>query len=88
MMQSKVKQTEEEREASRAAFRTIVDKVLPLATRIKKAMEAKKIVRARILCPEHPKDGEPKYIWASLNERRNHLHMACEDSTCTMRFME
>ncbi len=64
-------------------FGDIIEKVLPMADRIKKALIAKGKRKGWTKCPEC---GEK--IHAVLAGSRNHLHMACETKGCCMRVME
>ena len=67
----------------------VIAKVLPFAGKAKQRMRSLGKRRVRIKCPEHGTPStEGPYVTATLNGRKDHLHMACEDADCIMRMME
>jgi hypothetical protein len=70
-------------DAQRDEFRQIVDKVLPVAMKLKKKMLDKSITWAKTPCPECG-----GWLHGRIVGRRQHLHMACENADCFMRIME
>lgn len=71
----------------RERFRKIAGEVLPFGLKAKQKMQAKQLRRARVKCP-NPAHTETKYVWASLNGPRDHIHFGCEDPDCYYRMME
>ncbi len=64
-------------------FCQIVNKVFPVAMKLKKVMLAKNISWAKTKCPECS-----GWLHGRIAGPRNHLHMACESPSCIMRMME
>lgn len=56
------------------SFRDSIAKTLQLAMKMKQRMQEKGLKRARAKCPECP----GKYLHASINGPKNHIHFRCE----------
>lgn len=67
----------------REAFRRIIDKVLPTAQKLKAVMLKKGVTWAKTECPECG-----GWLHGRIVGKRQHMHMACENSSCCMRMME
>lgn len=65
----------------------LIKEVLPFMLKLKGRMQELNKRRVRVACPNKAHT-EQKFVWASLNGKRDHLHFGCEDPDCYYKGME
>lgn len=65
-----------------------VGQILVFGLKLKKDMVAAGRKRVRRNCPFVHADGHAHFVHAILASRKRHIHMACDDPSCSMRMME
>lgn len=74
-----------EDQAHKADLAETVNLVLPFAFKLKAKMQARHLRRARTKCPQPGCEGT---VHATLNGRKDHIHLGCDAPGCSVRMLE
>lgn len=65
-----------------------IGQILVFGLKLKKDMIAAGRKSVRRSCPFEHSDGQAHFVRAILAGRKQHIHMGCDDPSCSMRMME